>query len=91
MSRYKSKFDLIFLSVSNTTKMANIRPCLKVDGLVIAETAKYVLDLNKEQVGNHLNLMKQIAKENQLVEKGLWFLLVYVLKVSILLLILFDN
>ena len=35
-------------------KEDELLPCLKVDGLIVAETAKYVLDLNKEQTQGHL-------------------------------------
>ena len=55
-SKYHSKFDLVFLSVSNSKKIdQNLLPCLKPNGLVVAETAKYVLDLKKEQQETHLN------------------------------------
>ena len=55
-SKYNSKFDLVFLSVSNSKKIdQNLPLCLKPNGLVVAETAKYVLDLKKEQQETHLN------------------------------------
>ena len=58
-SKYHSKFDQVFLSVSNSKKIdKNLLPCLKPNGLVVAETAKYVLDLKKEQQETHLNAGK---------------------------------
>ena len=85
-SKYNSKFDLVFLSVSNSKKIdKNLLPCLKPNGLVVLETAKYVLDLKKEQQETHLNagkfifmrfkhfplfLVKQMAKDSGLSERG---------------------
>ena len=61
-SKYNSKFDLVFLSVSNSKKIdKNLLPCLKPNGLVVLETAKYVLDLKKEQQETHLNAGKLIC------------------------------
>lgn len=70
MARYKGAFDLVFAGISHTTKIPHLAPCLKPDGVLIAETAKFVLDLNKEQCSNHLVSMKQIAKDAHLVERG---------------------
>lgn len=62
-SKYNSKFDMVFLSVSNSKKIdKNLLPCLKPSGLVVLETAKYVLDLKKEQQETHLNAGKFIFK-----------------------------
>ena len=61
-SKYNSKFDLVFLSVSNSKKIdKNLLPCLKPNGLVVLETAKYVLDLKKEQQETHLTAGKFIC------------------------------
>ena len=46
-------------------KEDELLPCLKVDGLVVAETAKYVLDLNKEQTQGHLTSGPRV-RENKL-------------------------
>jgi len=70
-SKYNSKFDLVFLSVSNSKKIdQNLPLCLKPNGLVVAETAKYVLDLKKEQQETHLNAVKQMAKDCGFSERG---------------------
>jgi len=70
MSRYKGAFDLIFTSLSHVAKFPQLAPCLKPDGVLLAESAKFVLDLTKEQRSSHLVSMKQIAKDAHLVERG---------------------
>ena len=52
---FQNKFDAVFLSVSNSKKInQTIDSCLSEDGIVILETAKYILDLKKEQLQEHM-------------------------------------
>jgi len=70
-SKYNSKFDLVFLSVSNSKRInQDLLPSLKPNGLIVAETAKYVLDLKKEQQEHHLKTVKQMAADAGLSERG---------------------
>ena len=56
MSKFQKKFDIIFLSVQNANFLnKNIKNCMSTESVVLVETTKFVLDLKKEQMKDHLN------------------------------------
>ena len=55
LKKFENKFDAVFLSVSNSRKLnQSLNQCLTKNGIIIVETSKYILDLKKEQLQQHI-------------------------------------
>jgi dynein assembly factor 3 len=72
LKKFENKFDAIFLSVSNSKKLSqNLNNCLTQNGIIIVETSKYILDLKKEQLQQHIKSVKAMAIDANLKEVGM--------------------
>jgi dynein assembly factor 3 len=69
-SEFKSKFDVISLSVSHCQNLSHsiVKNCLKPESHIFAETPQFITDLNKDQLASTLQIIKQLAKDSQLSE-----------------------
>jgi len=67
---YFHKFDMVFLSVANASKLKQshlIQNCLKPEGFVFVESPKYIIDLKGDQAEETIKTIKQLAKDSNLV------------------------
>jgi hypothetical protein len=71
-SKYENFFDIIYLANSAVTYMndSKLKKLLKTNqkSLVLFETAKFMLELKNEQINGFSERVKEIAKENELID-----------------------
>lgn len=67
-NKYDSFFHIAYFSNSGSVHLNNsIKKILKPNGLVILETAKFMIEMNNQQIKTFSDRLKQIAEENKLI------------------------
>lgn len=68
-AKFENFFDIVYFSnsgVSNLNK--SLLKIFKPNALVFMETAKFMIEMSKEQINSFVDRLKAIAKENELID-----------------------